>query len=124
MKLADRTLPLMIAALLALAVSLVWLPAGAGAFERHAQMHGSGIEEAHDPAYHDTDPGEMAGAQHPCKPCGADCCMMTQCHPGLATEPHGSLFSEPGDKVISAIGAGALSGSPDVAVPPPRILLI
>lgn len=124
MKLAGRTAQLMIAVLLALAVSLAWLPVGVGALEHHPQMHGSGIKEAHGAAHRDFDPGKMADTQYPCQPCGVDCCMMTHCHPGLATESHGTLFSGSGDATINAIGAGAFGGSPDVAVPPPRILMI
>ncbi|GGA43382.1 hypothetical protein [Pelagibacterium lentulum] len=124
MKLAGRTTQLMIGALLALAVSLAWLPVGVGTLEHHPQMHGSGIEEAHGAAPRDSDLGEMPGAQYPCQPCGADCCMMTHCHPGLAIEPSGILFRAQGDKTTDAIGADAFGGPPDVAVPPPRILLV
>lgn len=124
LKFGSRTAQLMIAALLALAVSLAWLPVGVGALEHHPQMHGNGIEEAHGESHRDPDSGEMASDQVPCQPCGVDCCMMTHCHPGLATETHGTLFSGSGDTTVNTIEAGVFGGSPDVAVPPPRILLI
>lgn len=124
MKLVGRTAQVMIGALLALAVSLAWLSVGVGALEHHPQMHGNGIEETHGQAHRDSDPGDMASAQYPCQPCGVDCCVMTHCHPGLATETHGTLFSGSGDTTVNTIEAGVFGGSPDVAVPPPRILLI
>ncbi|SDH17525.1 hypothetical protein SAMN04487974_12731 [Pelagibacterium luteolum] len=124
MKLGGRTAQVIIAAMLALAVSLAWLPVGVGAFEHHPQMHGNGIEEAHSAAYHDFDPGKLASSQYPCQPCGVDCCMMTHCHPGLATQTHWNLFSDSGNTTVNSIGANVFGGSPDVAVPPPRILLI
>ncbi|GGA53791.1 hypothetical protein GCM10011499_24850 [Pelagibacterium lentulum] len=125
MTLAGRTAQSMIAALLALAVSLALLPLGVSALDHHPQLHGIGAERLHhSPAHLGSDMGDMADAQFPCEHCGIDCCMMTHCHPGLSIEPFGILFTVPGGKTTDTIGAHAFGGPPDVAVPPPRILLV
>lgn len=123
MTFANRAVQVMIAAVLSLAVSLMWPSAGSVLSASHAHMHGVATEVSHIlSAQHDH---RHNGAIHiDCEPSGIGCCMMTFCHPALAIEPCHMAFMGTGGRTEPAMAASVLGRKPDVVDPPPRTLAV
>ena len=126
MKLASppaRTAQLVIAAMLALAVSLVWPSAGPVASSSRTHMHSIEPDVPLDHSAHqDHQLGGLPAIHVDCEPSGVGCCMKTLCHPGLTTEPIGMAFTGADNEDEAVLATDAPGSEPDVAVPPPRIL--
>jgi hypothetical protein len=119
-KLANRAVQVMIAAMLTLAVSLMWPSTGSVASSSHAHVHGIENDVSRDhSAHHDR---RLDGAiQIDCEPSAIGCCMMTLCHPALAIEPNHMAFMGGGGRPEPAMAARVFGSKPDVVDPPPRI---
>lgn len=120
MKLANRAVQLMIAAMLALAVSLMWPSTDSVASSSHAHMHGIENDVSRDhSAHHDR---RLDGSNLiDCEPSAIGCCMVMLCHPALAIEPYYMAFMGRGGETEPAMAARVFGSKPDVVDPPPRI---
>lgn len=109
------------AALLALAVVLVWPPVGPGSaspYDSAGQLeprsdHAHGAQSSQ----HQVVIVDLAAA---CDASAAGCCVMAHCYPGISVDPHDlPLFAgDEGTTAASAVhGAGR---DPGMVLPPPR----
>lgn len=112
-----------LAALIALAVILVWPPLG-------SEAASPTVHEA-SPAFHShaTRAEENSPQRVIHGNMDADCytsaicrCAMTHCHSGISVEPHKMATFTFDDETIAAAAVQRLGSSPDVVLPPPRHL--
>jgi hypothetical protein len=116
---------LLAAILLAVAVALVWSVEGqldAASNDRvgqsvaaQAQNHLARKVGAH-PA--------LSGLPAHCQTADVGCCMMSLCHPGVASDAAAAVLTSLCDATEETETIASAGRSPGVDVPPPRILLV
>ena len=123
MKLANKAVQVVIAAMLSLAASLMWPSAGLVISASHAHMHGVATEMSHEHSAHH-DHRHDSTIQIDCEPSDISCCMMTLCHPALAIEPCHMAFMGRGSVTEPAMVARVFASMPDNVEPPPRLIAV
>jgi len=114
-----------LAALMTLAVILVWPPLGSEAAKStiHAVAPASH-------SHHAKDEEEIAQwvlhvtLDADCQASAIGCCMMTHCHPGISVDPHEMSAFTSNDETMSAAAVQVLGSGPGVDLPPPRRLSV
>lgn len=124
MKRSVRIWRVVLAALMTLAVVLVWPPEGAeSASSVHAAVtpshshHGHAEKKAPQQVRHST-------LDEDCPVSAIGCCMMTHCHPGISVDPHQMNTMAVSDETAASAAVRGLGSDPGVILPPPRRVLL
>jgi len=114
---------MVIAALLALVVMVVWSPDNPGSLSPEGDLMQS-QHHSHDAAQSRNNPQGVlhAGPYADCDASGIGCCVMTHCHPGIASDLHDMTVFVADEETTPAAAVLSFGRGPAVVLPPPRRL--
>ena len=125
MKWSGQIWSVALAALMTLAVSLVWPPLGseAASSTNHApitalERHQTHAEEISPPLV------RHVSLDADCQPSAFGCCAMTHCHPAISVDAHQMTNVVAAGETTTTAAARHSSSDPGVNLPPPRRLLV
>lgn len=109
------------AALMALAVVLVWPPDGSDTASPNVYAAGPASDIHHSHAEEDGhQPGRRVTPDADCM--GIGCCAMTHCHPGISADPHEVIAIAVNEETTTSVAVRSSGSAPRVILPPPRRL--
>lgn len=119
MKRSERMWRVVVAALLALAVALVWPPAGSGSASPDTRGVQTAAQSNHD---HGAPSGRhsIVHVDSNCDASGIGCCVMTVCHPGISADPQDMPLAATDGDTPAATEVRGVGRAPGVVLPPPR----